>query len=246
MNINEAREKVAKLLRLSKSENPNEAALAASRAQEIMDRFKIESMSLEYEQTGAIKNDEPINIFEHDPLDPGTGKRSVWKGRLAVVISRLNQCKVYTNGGAIVIVGRPSDVSTVRYLYAWMVREITRITDRDCAGCGRTYYNNFRNGAVDTISAKMNEASKATVKTVKLEAVSQHALMVVETSIAMREQQLAEVEFFTAAKVPGLRKITTYSRNDVSARDAGRKAAREINLRPAAGSLRNQVAGHLA
>lgn len=47
MNYNEALDKVRKLLRLSESSNPHEAALAASRAQEIMERFKIERLSMD-------------------------------------------------------------------------------------------------------------------------------------------------------------------------------------------------------
>jgi hypothetical protein len=95
MTHQQAIEKAVKLLRLAQSCNPHEAALAASRAQEIMDRHKLEGLSAEY-NTDALnrKPEEPIRDFKADLMDPGT-QSETWKGRLAATVAAVNECKVY-------------------------------------------------------------------------------------------------------------------------------------------------------
>jgi len=135
MTYEEALQKAVKLLRLSQSSNPNEAALAAGKAQEIIDRYNIESVALDMASGDKPQPDEPIKDFGFDPLDAGTKKISTWSWRLFTVISRGNGCKGYltrNKGGGIAIVGRPSDVQTVRYFYAWLKQEVERLAQRDC------------------------------------------------------------------------------------------------------------------
>lgn len=169
MNHNEALEKAKKLLRLSQSSNPHEAALAASRAQEIIDRFKIEKFTLEFEDDKtAPAPDEPIRNFAGDPLD-NSGRSETWKIRLAQTIAAQNQCKLYLSRG-ICIIGRPSDATAVRYLFAWLSREIERLAQDHCAGYGRNYFNNFRIGAAETVALRLREQAEATRQAVRAEA----------------------------------------------------------------------------
>lgn len=58
MTFEEAVEKVRKLLALSKSYNPNEAALAAARAQEITTRYSIEAAIFEASSAGATGKEQ--------------------------------------------------------------------------------------------------------------------------------------------------------------------------------------------
>lgn len=233
MNHTEALEKVKKLLRLAQSANQHEAALAASRAQEIIDRYKIEKFALEYEEN-AKAPDEPIKDFGIDPIDNAS---ATWKYRLAHVIARENQCKVYTSGRALNLIGRPSDVATVRYLYAWLSREVDRLAGMHCTGCGRTYYNNFRNGCVDTISERLHQQRKQTVEAVKSEAAGSHALMVIESALANQQKQMAEVQQWAKTHMDLRTGKSSAGRSDFSARLAGRQAGQSINLNPAAGKL---------
>lgn len=169
MNHAEALEKAKKLLRLSQSSNPHEAALAASRAQEIIDRFKIESISLELDDKNAAQMpDEPIKDFRADPLDD-SGRAETWKYRLASEIAKQNQCKLYSCRG-ICIIGRPSDATAVRYLFAWLSREIDRLANAHCAGYGRNYFNNFRIGAAETVARRLAEQKQSTLDTIRAEA----------------------------------------------------------------------------
>lgn len=198
MTHTEAIEKAVKLLRLAQSSNPHEAALAASRAQEIMDRHKLEGLSADYD-TDKKQPDEPVQDFKADLMDPGT-KTETWKSRLASAVAKVNECKIYirvTRKGppsydkvsGFAIVGRASDAQTVRYIYSWLSREIDRIADEKCAGYGRTFYNNFRIGAVESVTARETEA------TMKHEAVGNSmALVRVNNAIAKRQEQKFEVE----------------------------------------------------
>lgn len=242
MTHQEAIEKAVKLLRLAQSSNQHEAALAASRAQEIMDRFKLEGLSADY-ATDAPKPSEPIKDFCADLMDPGT-QVETWKARLASVVAKVNECKIYIRKtrniryeitAGFAIVGRASDAQTVRYIYSWLSHEVDRLAGIHCAGYGRTFFNNFRIGAVEAVCDKLEAARKATEATMKQEAVATGigmALVRVQNAIATRDKQLAEVEDWTKANLK-LKKAprTTYTA-DPTARQLGRRAGETINVRP--------------
>lgn len=237
MTHSEALEKAAKLLRLATSNNPHEAALAATRAQEIMDRFKLSADAVNG-VGGEIATDEPIANFGFDPLERAS-KVDRWKSSLAVCIARQNQCKVFLQGG-ICLIGRASDVQTVRYLFAWMVREIERLAARDCKGTSRTYWNNYRLGAVETVSRRLRESAVQTVETVKLEAREaggESALMVVERSAALMVQRAEQVEQWAKTNMRLRAGSSSRSNFHSGARNAGRKAGNEVRIGGARGSL---------
>ena len=238
MTYDEAVQKATKLLRLATSDNPNEATLAASRAQDIMDRYKLGSLSLNYEANGSVP-DEPIKDFESDPLDAGTRRLASWRWRLFHPIARCNQCDGYVSGyGGIAVVGRPSDVSTVRYLYGWLTREVDRLAERDCRGNGRTYANNYRIGVVETISERLAEQSRLTVAEVQREAEAQQsinpmALVRVNQAVATLERRGKEVEQWIKSHLMLSSSSTSHFKADGSAREAGRIAGREVRLKAA-------------
>lgn len=234
MTHTEAIQKAAKLLRLATSSNPHEAALAASRAQEIIDRHNLDAAGLEglADQPSA----EPIRNFFDDPLDAAKSDR--WRCGLALVLAEANQCKVILHGGRLCLIGRPSDVSTIRYFYAMLCAEVERIASAQCAGNGRTFWNNFRLGMVETIGQRLKVQKAATVEAVRAEAASNpYALQIVEKSVAVIQQRAVEVEKWTKQNVPNLRagrsSRTTY---DGDARAQGRAAGHNVRLhRPGAG-----------
>lgn len=242
MTIEEALEKAAKLLRLATSTNPHEAALAASRAQEIMDRFKLSADAVSG-AGGEVRSNEPIKDFADDRMDAGS-KLDRWRGQLAMAVCAVNQCQCYRShkggGVGLSLIGRASDVSTVRYLYSWLTREIERLAARDCAGYGRTYWNNYRIGAVETITRRLRESAKATVEAVKAEALEsggERALIVVEQSALALQKRAEEVEQWTRANLrlrSGGSYRTTYNG---SAREAGRRAGGEVRLNGARGAI---------
>jgi hypothetical protein len=82
-------DKVKKLLALSKSSNPNEAAAAAARAAELMFEHKIEAADLEI--TGGAKR--PVEAVTEATLSNGDW-REFWKGQLAEAVARSMSCRV--------------------------------------------------------------------------------------------------------------------------------------------------------
>lgn len=235
MTYQEAIYKATKLLRLAQSSNQHEAALAAARAQEIMDRFKIESLSIS-EQSAP---EEPIKDFRNDPLETELKSKVAWKIQLASAVARHNQCRIYIMGGPIAIVGRPSDVTTVRYLYGWLVREVNRIAGRDTAGYGRIYSNNFRLGMIDTIRERLAEQRQQTDSALRAEAAQNNglALVIVNKALTKRSEQLAQVDRWMQSNLRLNKGRSSHIATHATAREAGRLAGTEIRFTHAKGSL---------
>lgn len=176
----EALRKVRGLLKLAQSSNPNEAALAASRAQEIMDRHGIEAKALALETHEAA---EPIRDFGEVPegkLDEQpVGER--WRGQLALVLCELNGCGCYLghrgrrSGTSLELYGRPSSVETVRYLYGWIGAEVQRLAELHGAGLGAVWRRNFSTGCVETVSRRLRLEHEATIRAMREEAHQEDA-----------------------------------------------------------------------
>lgn len=227
-----AMRKAAALLRLAQSDNPHEAALAAARAQEIIDRYKLNLAGLD--DAPSAEPAEPIRNFT-DPLDKG----GLWKALLAQAVARVNQCQVYTASGGVHLIGRPSDVAMVRPFYAYLAGEVERLASRHCKGQSRTYWNNFRLGAVETIKQRLNASLQATAETVKAEALAagdSSALAVVTQSLALLEKRKQEVADWARQN---MRLTSRHARSsyDNAAREAGRAAGHGVNITRSAGSL---------
>ena len=192
-------DKVRKLLRLAESPNANEAAAAAAKAQSLIDEHNLNAalLSLDGAET---EPDEPIENFgrKDAPLDGGK-QNDTWRWRLASTVMYANACRGYVNGGSIHIVGRPSDVETVRYLYAYLKAEVAQLTDRDGKGCGRTWRNNYRMGVIDTISRKMREEREKFKQAAQVAAGTTTALMRVNSAPARRPARSARIPSRTPA-----------------------------------------------
>jgi hypothetical protein len=241
MTHQEATIKAVKLLRLAQSSNENEAALAMSRAQELIDRHKLTNLSLDLDTENPP---EDIINFTHDPLDEGSAARATWRWRLALGIASTNQCKLYGYGKRLILVGRPSDATAVRYLYGWMVREIERLAAAKCAGCGRTFWNNFRIGAANAVRDRLVEHQQETFAAVKNEAAAESqgstlALVRVNNAIAKLDKRMDEVRDWTKKNIKLVKVTRSQGRNDPTARELGYAAGKTIPLRHAAGALAN-------
>lgn len=233
--------KVQKLLRLSTSSNANEAALAASKAQELIDRHNLSATLLALDSAVPVDTlDEPIVNFQQAgaPLDSQKTQQT-WRQRLAITISRLNGCSIYYHGGDIALVGRPTDAETVRYLYGYLTREVERLTAEQGKGMGTSWRNNFRLGVVDTVTRKLHEMHRAFESTVRAEARADNsqALMLVDRALAQIDKRREDVETWIGENLK-LRKVSEQRVNhDRTARDAGRRAGQSISINSAKGGL---------
>jgi hypothetical protein len=240
MTLDEAIAKATKLIRLSQSSNPHEAALAAQRAQEILTRYEIDRASLSLDGgEAAAEPDEPIEDFTRKgaPLDDNDGKATLpfWKGHLASTIAKANQARVYQIQAQIGIIGRPSDVEKVRYLYAMLVRETDRLAEEHGKGCGRTWRNQFRLGVVDAIAAKLAEAREKVAAEMR-GASTGTALVRVNQAIELVRRKDLAVDAWIRSNLR-LRTTTRRFKGNEAAREAGREAGKAINISGARGAL---------
>lgn len=189
MTHQEAIEKVAKLMRLAQSANEHEAALAAQRAQEIMAKFKIDSIMLEQaSKTDADSDNEPIMNFGDDVLYDGPHARATFRVRLASHIAAQNQVKIYLLPRGVALVGRPSDCTTVRYLYGYFHREVLRLCNEKCKGNSDAYRNAWKNGCVATIGVRLASANANAMAAARQEGNSL-ALVRVQNALEVRAKR---------------------------------------------------------
>ena len=163
-------EKVSRLLALSKSSNANEAAAAAGRAAEIMDKYRLTMADLESPSipAEAFVKDSGAPIYE-------TGRTVLWKTNLVYVLCNHYGVAYYydlarsTEMGRkyteVRLVGKPSGIEMVRYMFAWLSAEIQRISDTEHKGKGFkfTYIFSYCEGFVAGIEAQL-KVSRATAK----------------------------------------------------------------------------------
>jgi hypothetical protein len=233
-------DKVRKLLRLAESPNANEAALAAAKAQELIDSHNLSAALLALDDASNAEPDEPIEDFKKKGAPLYTaGVRDTWRWRLASTVMRANACAGYVSNGAVQIVGRPADVDTVRYLFGYLEHETERLAKRDGRGCGRTWLNNYRLGVVDTIADKFAESRRRFEHEQRAQARGEgtQALVRIDTALARVDKRRDDVKAWIKSNlrlIASSKSSTNYNRE---ARDAGRKAGQSIAINRARRSL---------
>lgn len=226
LTLEQAMAKASKLLKLSTSSNANEAALAASMAQQILTRYGIDQAALAGD--GAPQGPvEPIGK-DHAPLEEGGRRLAGWKAQLAAAIAKANACRAYTSGPSIGIIGRASDVASVRYLYATLALEVERLTQRLAMGQGRTYSNSFRHGVVAAIAEKLAAARAAVAADMRAEN-SGAALVRIDNALQRVKDADAAVDAWIAANMK-MRNATSRLRSNATARAAGYSAGQSVNV----------------
>jgi len=163
-------ERVRKLMALAESDNVNEAANAAAAAQKLMAEHRISEAMLAVE---AGEDEADIEVTNDVLAD--LGRKETWIGTLAMGLSKANGCQVYYRkearlGVKLRIVGGTSDVQTVSYMYAYLVREVDRLCDaeaksRRLAGVitvanARMWRASFRAGAAHELVKRIDAAAQ--------------------------------------------------------------------------------------
>jgi len=157
-------ERIRKLLALSASSNPNEAALAAEKAVELAQRY-----NLDLAQIDGVGSDPYVE------RTCDVGGASQWRWLLMSAVARANFCRALRRreGGRLLagmfVVGERHNIAVCEFLFAYLAREIERL-----AGNGwrrarlvygehvevRSWKNDFRRGAIATIDARLRERSQ--------------------------------------------------------------------------------------
>jgi hypothetical protein len=252
MQYEEALRKVRSLLNLADAKRgatQEEAAQAAAMAQRIMDKFGIDINDADFDSNQATADAEPIKNFGHeDPLermDKSHDYEDSWSVLLANVIARQNQClarymRVGKNGFSVRIIGRPSDVNLVRYLYGFFKQQIKNLKSEHCKGNSSAYKGEFCKGCIDTLSRKLEQSRKETFAESKAENINNpQALVRVDKAIQRIEKRAQEVaQWFAANNTTGTRGGGFRGSSvGIGGRAHGQQAGQSIRMTGARGSL---------
>lgn len=244
MDYKEALRKAAACLRLANSSNAVEAALAAARAQEIIDKYNIEAAALA-EENGDRTPEEKIENFANDPVLTACQKDKQWMNRLVQVVGRHNGCKMYfrdrAGGCACFLIGRKTDVETASYMSKLLAEEVRRLNREECPGMSDKYRRDFKYGVVDAIANKFNTTWAKSKKEAQQEATSSTALVRVNNAITKLEKRLGEVEEWAKNNMKIRESKSNYNPLD-NARSHGFTAGQSIEINRAKGGLTSGAA----
>lgn len=215
--------RVRKLLALAASPNVHEAATAASVAQTLIARHRLQGW-LDAEAATADDPD-PIVDARDTPLEASKRLRK-WKVVLATALADVNGCVAYTldrgKDQAIVLIGRGRDRDAVRALWDWLLVRVELLSATHGANHDKAWHEAFRIGCVDTIAQRLRHVAVE----VRAE-LSEQALVRVDPAVQAEKEAL---EQFVASRMRfgkgrGIRV-------QADAWEAGRQAAEGLALGP--------------
>lgn len=244
-------DRIRNLLKLSESNNSvEEAALAASMAQELMYRYQLRAEDLVLPETPP----EPVE----DGEVLSTTRYETWKSRLLVHLARSFGANMYyspevkydklvrddnrfkwkkTTRTGYRVVGLQSVVQTVQYMATYLINEINDLAEKEFkhhgSGNGKTWKNNFRLGAVHVIAARLQEKQREQVELVRAQKEAATAAGTENLSLALYQtDQLRQEEAYRKlSKEKGLRaRASSQHRLDLSAFDRGKEAGGKVSL----------------
>jgi hypothetical protein len=168
-------DRIKKLLALATSDSIGEAASAAAKAQELMERHSIEQAML---------------VIDGESVDPAITSQTLWQGKcrvpswilqLATGMAEINRCKLWyrssdrgeeVGGSYIKAAGTTDSLEKMSVLMDWLIQETNRLyheekPDNFDRGQGKRWSNAFRLGASSTIVARLKEAAAKARKEMK-------------------------------------------------------------------------------
>ena len=232
-------EKILNLMSLSKSDNPNESALAAKRAQEMIERHRIDDAEIKRaRQEDAQRGTGAVNIF----LIRKAGRLYVWQHLLAAAIAEENYCRYMTNGEDMLVAGSREDALLVGWLYEVFANEIQGMFDtmydsnhpfilqmKGISMDKRKSRNSFFLGATTRIGERLKEARAKARKQAQKEAGSQEGLVRINDSIAALDVWEQRVVKYAADKTDRTKKVKGVH-VDPHAFAVGSQAGNEVEL----------------
>lgn len=123
-------EKARNILAYTHSSNENEAAVAATKLQELLFRYKLSMTDIQLYK-GKLQSNGIIHLFEEINHRKNQGR---WKLYLANSVARYNFCDILVAGNRIVFIGEPLDIELVVELFHWLEGEIEGLSKIACNG----------------------------------------------------------------------------------------------------------------
>lgn len=210
-------ERIGKLLRLSESSNPNEAALAAQRASELMLKYNISKAVIE-----SAENPEKRESVIYSVFDENQGKnRNFFRGDLANSIAAFFDAKILWRGNDLWLVGTQSDMNAVKYLFSAVLNQIDELTESEWWRFGKwqgihgkTWKGSFRQGCLDEVRKRLMERKRElnveySTNSKELVVVDQHRkdvadyLRKLSISTLNRNQKNVNGDAYSAGKAAG-------------------------------------------
>lgn len=117
-------DRIQKLLRMAESNSPNEAAIAATKADELLLQYNLERAAVE--ARGEIDRDPYVKHY----IDAGGTKPQYgWRGNLLAAIARSGFCKDLYQARILrfCVIGKQHNVEAVEYLYTYLAGEVDRL-----------------------------------------------------------------------------------------------------------------------
>lgn len=226
MSLDAVIAKIQKLRRLATSSNVNEAAAAAAAADRLIQEHNLAEAQLQAE--GHEDTERPEE--DADPLFDYGPRIASWSSSLIARLSRHYGCSGYQasfyNADAKrtewrhKVIGRPSDVATLRYMIAWLTAEIERLAQQN-SGRGRAWLNSFRHGAVAGVCNAMYEERRGVQE--QTEKAGASAAIVLVNS--RHDASMAERDRLH----PDLKSSTTGRASDWNAYREGERAGRNVH-----------------
>lgn len=185
--------RIKKLMALANSTNEHEAALAARKAQELLQEHSLSMSDVDGLQA---TNADPVLRSDYQYTN---GNHITWKIRLAHQIATNNSCSLITSGRTLVFLGRKSDVEVVKFLFEDLsvrLEQLVKTELRRVGHPGKGYSNSWLLGATQGIGNQMYAAQQAFKQAVSAGGNSGMSLMIVKER---------EVKEFKKIQFPHLR-----------------------------------------
>lgn len=240
----EAIDKVRKLLALANSANENEAAAAAARAADIMERHRLDAAMLaEAEQRETEREEEAFSMNEDIRGERDHARTPTWYWTIAWGVAEANRCKprrVPLGEGrrAVTFAGRPSDAAAARYMLDALANETDRLGSefvaRHSASRSRAVGKSFRLGCAAAIAERLQASVADTTSKVRAElraADDQQGLVRLDHAIARRTSDAARLDAFMASNGVRYRSAGAATVSSAAAFAAGGAAGQNVNLR---------------
>lgn len=227
--------RIRKFLEMSKSDNENEATMAAQRAAEMMAKYNITEAELRVED--ETREAEPIvqrEIF-NEPGKPR--KRVAWKELIADGVAKSLGCHLYLTADGPAVFGRESATQAWKYTCLYLFNEVNRLAEEAWEREGseawmanhtpKKWKNSFRVGAAQSIIMRLyEEADKRGVPE-----TSEKALMIINDDEKEVENEYAKFssEWGKSSMIGLISNRTGYK--------AGLEAGHDMELNGASGAL---------
>ncbi len=236
MTYEQALRKVKACLRLAADQgaSPDESALAAARAQEIMNKYNIAVAAADLDAPQQAKPEEAIHDYDNESVLDACQKDMHWARRLVGIVAEANGCKSYWRsrnmGCANFLIGRISDVQTTRYMCALLADEVRRLAREHTRGFDEKYRRDFKFGVVDAIYWKFREQWDKTKREMREEqAANPMALVRLNDAIARVEDKLKAVDLWSKLNTNLRPTKSTYEAHE-NARQHGQRVGRTVKL----------------